>query len=209
MNADYSIKDEYVTRFPALCKAALDLQNYLVNLVSDIPRIDSVSARAKDCDRYFAKATKIGLDGTPKYANPKFAIQDQIGARINVLYLSDVEIVRLVIKKYMNFIEESQKQPEDDEAFGYVGYHFIIQTPDEIIPENDAESIPQFFELQIKTLFQHAWSETSHDIGYKSPRELSSDERRKMAFTAAQAWGADKIFEELSNSIIGNDNDPC
>jgi hypothetical protein len=27
---------------------------------------------------------------------------------------------------------------------------------------------------------------------------LTSDEERQMAFTAAQAWGADRIFEELA-----------
>jgi ppGpp synthetase/RelA/SpoT-type nucleotidyltranferase len=68
--------------------------------------------------------------------------------------------------------------------------------------------VPEFFELQIKTLFQHAWSEAHHDIGYKAVRPLTSDERRKMAFTAAQAWGVDVIFEDLSQALLLNDNEP-
>jgi ppGpp synthetase/RelA/SpoT-type nucleotidyltranferase len=58
--------------------------------------------------------------------------------------------------------------------------------------------LPQFFELQVKTLFQHAWSEANHDLGYKpGATPLSSSEKRQLAFTSAQAWGADHIFDEL------------
>jgi putative GTP pyrophosphokinase len=58
-----------------------------------------------------------------------------------------------------------------------------------------------FFELQLKTLFQHAWSEADHDLGYKPSAELSLDQKRRLAFTAAQAWGADLIFDELYREI--------
>ena len=75
-----------------------------------------------------------------------------------------------------------------------------------LLAERDFEAVPEFFELQIKTLFQHAWSETHHDLGYKTRRKLTSDERRQIAFTAAQAWGADKIFDELAQTLVINDN---
>lgn len=208
MNADDSIRDEYSSRHPVLVDVASSLQDHLKKITEGLPRIDSVAARAKDPERYFAKAMKTDEQGNRKYLAPKYDIQDQIGARINVLYLSDVEIVRLRVVNFMNFIEETPKSPIDDDAFGYVGHHFIFQTPDDIIPDERKDDVPEFFELQIKTLFQHAWSETSHDIGYKAPRELTSDERRNMAFTAAQAWGADKIFEELAKALVVNDNEP-
>ena len=58
--------------------------------------------------------------------------------------------------------------------------------------------LPGFFELQIKTLFQHAWAEADHDLGYKPGTvPLTSAQRRKIAFTSAQAWGADHMFDEL------------
>lgn len=208
MNADSAIRDEYVSRHAILVGVASSLQEYLKKLAQGLPRVDSIVARAKDPDRYFAKAMKTDDKGNLKYPAPLYGIQDQIGARITVLYLSDVERIRLHLIDFMNFIEEASKSPMDDDAFGYVGHHFIFQTPDDIIPDEQKNDIPEFFELQIKTLFQHAWSETSHDIGYKAPRELTSDERRQMAFTAAQAWGADKIFEELSQNLISNDNEP-
>jgi putative GTP pyrophosphokinase len=207
MIADYAIKDEYTERYPVLAKIAIKLQDYLIEVTSGLLRIDSVTVRAKHPDRYFSKAIKTNKNGEAKYANPKYGIQDQIGARINVLYLSDVESVRQHMIKFMKHIEESPKFPDDDTAFGYFGYHFIFQTPDDIIPDEHKEAVPEFFELQIKTLFQHAWSETHHDLGYKTHRELTSDERRQIAFTAAQAWGADRIFDDLAKGLVVNDND--
>lgn len=206
MTADYAIREEYISRHPVLLDVARRLEDHLKRMTSGLPRIDSITARAKDPDRYFAKAVKLDEHGNRKYPSPRYGIQDQIGARINVLYLSDVERIRLHIVKFMNFIEESSKYPIYDDAFGYVGHHFIFQTPDDIVPDERKDDVPEFFELQIKTLFQHAWSETSHDIGYKAPRELTAEERRNMAFTAAQAWGADKIFEELAQVFMLNDN---
>jgi ppGpp synthetase/RelA/SpoT-type nucleotidyltranferase len=141
--------------------------------------------------------------------NPKFEIQDQIGARITVFYLSDVERIRSNVVRYLKFIEETPKSPESDSEFGYFGLHFIAAVPEDVLGEDTPDGVvPEFFELQIKTLFQHAWSEAHHDIGYKAVRPLTSDERRKMAFTAAQAWGADVIFEDLSQALLLNDNEP-
>jgi putative GTP pyrophosphokinase len=52
--------------------------------------------------------------------------------------------------------------------------------------------------VTVKTLFQHAWSEADHDVGYKPGSiPLTPEEKRKLAYTSAQAWGADQIFDEL------------
>lgn len=191
----------------ALIKAALLLQDHLESVVDGVERIDSVCTRAKDPQRFISKALKLNTDDTIKYDDPLNQIQDQIGARITVFYLSDVEIVKDKIIKYLKPIEIQEKSPKEDSEFGYFGTHFILRIPEDVIPDNKEEfCFPDFFELQIKTLFQHAWSEAHHDLGYKSIRTLTSEERRKIAFTAAQAWGADQIFEELSKTLT-KDND--
>jgi len=125
-------------------------------------------------------------------------IQDQLGTRIVTFYKSDVNNFAEEIKKYFRYIESRQIVPDSERESGYEGRHFILFIPrdvfDDVVKED--ESIP-FFELQIKTLFQHAWSEAEHDLGYKPSGDLSSDQEKRLAFTAAQAWGADQIFDEL------------
>ena len=60
---------------------------------------------------------------------------------------------------------------------------------------------PGFFELQIKTLFQHAWSEANHDLGYKPETPFDTNQKRLMAYTSAQAWGADREFDRLAEEL--------
>jgi len=197
---------DYEGRFPLLENVAHQLEQYIAGLLAAKPRIDRVSARAKSPNRYLAKAVKEDENGNVKYNNPKYEIQDQIGARITVFYLQDVDFIDQEMKKYFKYIEMQNKTPHSDSEFGYFGLHMILAIPDDIIPDGQEDDVPQFFELQIKTLFQHAWSESHHDLGYKSVRDLTGDERRKVAFTAAQAWGADNIFEELAGKLVFNDN---
>jgi len=184
-------------RSQMLVPLAERLEKHLRGVFEGYVRIDRISVRAKSIERFVAKAEKQ-TDGKLKYDDPLNQIQDQIGARIVTFYKSDVDQLTEEVKKYLRYIESRQIVPDSEREFGYEGRHFILFLPRDIFDESvkEEESIP-FFELQIKTLFQHAWSESEHDLGYKPSAELSSDQKRRLAFTAAQAWGADQIFEEL------------
>ncbi|ALH80705.1 GTP pyrophosphokinase [Sphingopyxis macrogoltabida] len=203
-----TLNSQYQSRYSEVLVDTADrLKAYIKSLFSDIERVDAIVARAKSPDRFLAKAAKTGEDGLPKYSDPLNQIQDQIGARITVFYLTDVEIVKAETEKYFSFIESQSKFPENDSEFGYFGAHMILKLPDDVIDDRHSSSCPEFFELQIKTLFQHAWSEAHHDLGYKAPRPLTGLERRQVAFSAAQAWGADQIFEQLRSAILSYAND--
>ena len=53
-----------------------------------VSRIDRITVRAKDVERFVAKATRQEGD-TPKYSDPLRQIHDQIGERVVVFYISD------------------------------------------------------------------------------------------------------------------------
>jgi ppGpp synthetase/RelA/SpoT-type nucleotidyltranferase len=194
---------EYTTRLESLLEPlATRLREHLEQLVVDFPRIDRVAARAKSTASFLRKAAKTDKDGAPKYPQPLSEIQDQIGARITTFYLRDVASVQKIVEGYFGPIEKCKKEPESDTEFGYEGFHYILFLPEDIFsPERSTDDAPKYFELQIKTLFQHAWSESAHDLLYKPGGELTRDQRRRGAFTAAQAWGADRIFDELAGEL--------
>jgi len=198
-----TLESTYRERFDRILSPLSDrLHEYLRELVNDLPHIDRVTARAKSVDRFVAKAEKLN-GAKRKYSDPLVQIQDQIGARIVVFYLRDVEVVAARIDEHLRKIETIAIVPDSESEFGYFGRHFVLFLPSELfddtIPQGEA---PKFFELQIKTLYQHAWAEASHDLAYKPPEDLSSDERRKVAFTAAQSWGADQIFDDLYGRLV-------
>ncbi|MFT3813338.1 MAG: RelA/SpoT domain-containing protein [Acidovorax sp.] len=200
---DAELLAEYARRHEvALKPLAEGLARHLTDRLAGVKRIDRVSARAKDPERFLAKATKEA-DGRRKYGDPFSQIQDQVAARVTVFYLSDVEAVEATLRKYFNRIEEITVA-EEPKKFGYEGRHLILAIPEELFEEEEHPDAPDFFELQIKTLFQHAWSEAEHDLAYKPPTPLTDGQTREIAFTAAQAWGADQMFAKLFKELGEN-----
>lgn len=199
----FDLRELYTDRYAnVLQPLASNLQRYCEKQMKDLPRIDRVSVRAKSVESFLRKAQKRDENGAPKYPLPLDEIQDQLGARITTFYLRDVSAVEKFVEAYFPPIEKKRKEPESSGEFGYEGYHYILFVPDDIIPKELANSPrPNFFELQIKTLFQHAWSESAHDLFYKPELDPTRSQRRRGAFTAAQAWGADQIFDELAEEL--------
>jgi putative GTP pyrophosphokinase len=196
-----TLEISYRRRFDAaLAPLAKSIEDQLREYLATESHIDRVTARPKSVDRFLAKAQAREQD-KPKYSEPLRQIQDQVGARIVTFYLSDVDRVAATIEKYYRPIESRDLVPDSEWEFGYFGKHYVLIVPNDLVDTStDKELVPEFFELQIKTLFQHAWSEANHDLGYKQiagARPLTPDATRRMAFTAAQAWGADRIFDEL------------
>ena len=193
-----SFEDQYRKLYESVLTPLADrLDAVLRDYFRDTLRIDRISTRAKSIDRFLMKAAKTDGD-KPKYSEPLDQIQDQIGARIVTFYVKDVDSVAQVVTTYFRPIEQQLIVPDSETEFGYEGKHFILFLPTELFDNTiSADMAPQFFELQIKTLFQHAWSEANHDLGYKANSPLDSHQKRRIAFTAAQGWGADLIFDEL------------
>lgn len=196
---------EYTTRYEGLLKPlAVKLEDLLRDHLEGVSHIDRISARAKSPQRFADKAFKVLEDGNLKYSHPFEQVQDLIGVRVIVFYKQDVDVVSKIIEKYFTRIERRDVVPDSESSFGYVGKHFILTVPADVIAdEADNSVLPKFFELQIKTLFQHAWSEANHDLAYKPENELSSQQNRLIAFTAAQAWGADHHFAQLHAELNG------
>ena len=186
-----------------LTRIADSLATLIGDYVTGLTHIDRIAARAKDPGRFEAKAKKA-IDGRLKYASPLTQIQDQIGARVIVFYKDDVARVASRVERYFKPVERQDLVPDSEWEFGYFGRHWIFALPLDVVPSGvDSSECPRFFELQVKTLYQHAWSEANHDLGYKVVGEVSSDQLRRFAYASAQSWGADRVFEELRAEILG------
>lgn len=197
----------YERRFNlALSPIADNLQGFLRDLLNGVPRIDRISVRAKSVDRFVGKAANLNNDQKPKYDDPINQIQDQIGARVVTFYKSDLEAVSQCLNEYLRPIETKNIVPDSEWEFGYFGRHYIFLLPVDVVPENtQKELVPRCFEMQVKTLFQHAWSEANHDLGYKTiEHTLETDDKRRLAYTSAQAWGADHVFDELFRKTLSD-----
>jgi GTP pyrophosphokinase len=200
LEKESQLEAEYRVRFDTvLARIAAAITAEISEYLKDEPRIDRVVARPKSVKRFLSKAATKSHDGGAKYSDPLHQIQDQVGARIIVFYPSDVPRISAIVERYFRPIEARSIVPDSEWEFGYFGKHYVLLLPSDVLAKlPDKSKAPDFFELQIKTLFQHAWSEADHDLGYK-PEEtpLSGDALRLLALASAQSWGADRIFDQL------------
>ena len=195
------LEETYCQRYDRFLKPiATRLETHLKENLSSNERVDRICTRPKSVERFMQKATKEE-NGKPKYSDPLNQIYDQIGGRIVTFYPSDVPTMADEVRRYFRPVENQVVAPENENEFGYIGEHFILLLPTDVLTGVEGTTDVRFFELQIKTLFQHAWAEAEHDLGYKTTTALTPLQKRKMAFTAAQAWGADQIFDELFREL--------
>ena len=191
------IEQSYLEISASLQSIAKQLEANLVEAFAEFPHIDKISSRVKQRDSFLEKASKLNEDGSPRYPNPFREIQDILGARIVVFYKSDVEEVKSKVHGLFQFVEHRDIVEDDVKKFGYEGTHFICHIPSFIHRDKSNHNVPYFFELQIKTLYQHAWAQSQHGLGYKPNTPLPWEKERKIAFLAAQSWGADEILMQL------------
>lgn len=191
-----ALREEY------LLECVSRLQEHISERMKGVEYIDRITARAKTVKSFLKKADKKTPDGSFKYSNPFDELQDMIGARIIVFYPQTIHVVDDIIMRFYTAYEEADKQPASFSEFGYEGKHFILRMPAELLPDEIPEFFPECFELQIKTLFQHAFSEATHDLVYKPGAVVAPEQMKRTAFAAASAWGADQVLAQLVEELL-------
>ena len=109
-------------------------------------------------------------------------VTDLVGVRIITYFESDVNVVsRLVESAYdvdwNHSVDKSKRH--DPDRFGYMGVHYVVRATPQL-PEFAALGVcGLYFEIQIRSILQHAWAEIEHDLGYKNPEAVPREVRRR------------------------------
>jgi putative GTP pyrophosphokinase len=193
--------DKYNMRIPLYRSLMESLENEFGEMLEGKAKIDRIKFRVKEAESFIKKS-----NAPPKYENPIAEVEDQIGGRVIVVYKSDVDIIVKEIKKNFNAIEFTERRPPRDAEFGYESSHLILSIPPHLWPEgwSDIGDVPVTFEVQVRTLFMHAWAEPSHGLEYKNTSELPKELLRELSWVAASAWGADQALDRIRKKINEN-----
>lgn len=129
-----------------------------------------------------------------------FEITDLLGFRI-VTYSEDLisEFAKLIETEFnVDFNNSINKlHHEDSQKFGYRSLHYVCSLPEYLI-KNFSHLNGQFkFEIQIRTILQHAWAEIEHDTGYKTTEQLPREFRRRFSQIASLLEVADREFASI------------
>lgn len=153
--------------------------------------------RLKDNQSYLFKA----LYRRKPYADPINDIEDKVGTRVVLLnsnyvqeaskLLADSNAWRAVVTK--GFSAEISEKPK---IFDYQSIHIVVR------PNGDAGfAKPELLscEIQIRSLLQHAFAQTSHDSTYKGPYKNDPEILRHLSKSMALMEATDDYFCTIIN----------
>lgn len=159
----------------------------------------SVTRRAKTVESFTEKLRR------KRYSDPKIEMTDLAGIRVITYIERDVERVSELIQKSFNVHQQDSVNKATELGADRVGYrsvHFICDVGEtrRALPEFSAYG-GLIFEIQVRTVLQHAWAEIEHDRSYKFSGELPSMLTRRFRLVAGLLELADREFDVLTAEI--------
>lgn len=157
----------------------------------------SVEARVKTHD-----SAKKKLSSREKYSDYG-DLTDLLGVRVITFFADDVDTAAAVLVREFKIDTENsvdKRQEIGSDRFGYLSLHYIasLSKSRARLAEN-ARFKDMRFELQIRSILQHAWAEIEHDLGYKSGISVPQEFSRRFSRLAGLLELADDEFMRLRN----------
>ncbi|MBP5228993.1 MAG: hypothetical protein J6Z32_02470 [Bacteroidales bacterium] len=177
---NFSLFKEYEGKILALLKNSLDEAGI---------HLASIESRIKTEDSLAGKLERKGY----KYKSLA-DITDILGVRLITYYIDDVDKVATAIERLFEVDWENsidKRKVHDIDSFGYLSLHYVCST----------EEFPFRFEIQMRTVLQHAWANLDHDTGYKSGVEIPKRYMRSMSRLAGMLELIDEEFSKIRSEI--------
>ncbi|WP_160073457.1 GTP pyrophosphokinase [Pseudoclavibacter sp. 8L] len=125
-------------------------------------------------------------------------LHDLLGLRVIVYFPDQVDRVSEILQGEFTVVQVKDKRTTDDpRIFGYASVHLKVSTSGSrlVLPEW-ARFKDVVFEIQIRTILQHAWAEIEHDMGYQGD-DVPAEFTRTFSAISGALELLDRNFQQL------------
>ena len=198
---DFSLTTEYAADIESYRRMSATVAELLSRvLVGERIVVHSITHRCKAIE---SLEKKVGRSDKA-YASLS-QITDLAGVRVITYFASDVDKVARIVEREFEIDTPNsidKRASLDPDRFGYQSLHYVasLNAPRGALIEYRDFSGKKF-ELQIRSILQHAWAEIEHDLGYKSASGVPREIRRRFARVAGLLEIADDEFSSLREEL--------
>ncbi|HEV7889614.1 MAG TPA: hypothetical protein VGP08_03195 [Pyrinomonadaceae bacterium] len=156
----------------------------------------SITCRPKEWEKFEEKVRR------KRYKDPRREVTDFAAVRVITYVESEVAETCKLIERTFNVHRDKSVDKSDELGVDRVGYrsvHFICDL------DADRLKLPEFskfegmlFEVQVRTILQHAWAQIHHERDYKFSGILPRHIRRRLYRLAAVLELVDSEFDTLA-----------
>ena len=199
MNLKVPLPDEYERECGPLRELGPRVEQLVGELLGSANlRTHSVTHRVKDLSSVERK-----LSVKSAAYDSLSDITDLLGVRVITFFPDEVDLVADIIESEFSIDQENsvdKRELLDPDRFGYLSLHYVATLSERHL------GLPEYsrfegvtFEIQIRSILQHAWAEIEHDLGYHSAGAIPDSIRRRFSRLAGLLEIADVEFETLRN----------
>jgi putative GTP pyrophosphokinase len=159
----------------------------------------SVTGRTKEIA---STEAKIRLK---KYTRPETQLTDLSGIRVITFLETQVKAISDLIRATFDVDEKNSLDRAShlgDDRIGYRSTHFVCTLGQSRRGLREYEALSELiFEIQVRTVLQHAWAELAHDRSFKLGSGLPTKIQRKLNLYSGMLEIVDWAFDEIAREV--------
>lgn len=172
---------------------------FIKDKITDYELLPEIQYRTKDLLSIIKKVKKKQSQKEYSYHH----LKDKLGIRIICSFQEDMKIIDEFLRNFFTIKEVEYKQENlDFDKLDYVSNHYDAQINLGVNEFKKHINLGDFiFEIQVRTLNQHAWSNTAHSLSYKQEKDLPPNLKRKVYRLLSLYELADDEFSSVNKAL--------
>jgi putative GTP pyrophosphokinase len=198
MSESTPLRDSYASEVSRYESYGLQIEQLILDLLaasnievmSTVHRVKTLASTLDKSDRLEGSIDRVG------------DVHDILGVRVITYFSDHVDKVADLIESEFTpdlKLTRDRRSAIDADRFGYLSVHYVVTLGSSRLALPEWANFADLrFEIQIRSVLQHAWAEIEHDLGYKSTAgSIPVTFRRRFSRLAGLLEIADQEFISL------------